>query len=230
MKEFKLKSPQDKASYFGGEPAPFQVSYVPSKSGTYYIDIYGPIESAAQFSDAITVLGLADEESEVVINLLTPGGVISATNALIHAIRKTKAHVHMVATEAHSCGSLILLCADSFELAEGFYSLIHNGSTGYGGTYNEVKAGSEFTVKWMEKTFRDSYEGFIEPAELDDLLKGCDLYLDADAWLTRHIARNEYFQAKNAAMIAEIQELEAATAALQESKPSKPRARKQTVA
>ena len=192
------------------------------------MDLFGPIEDATQFADILTVLNLSDEDTDVVINMITPGGTISATNALIHAIRKTKAHVHIIATEAHSCGSLILLEAHSFELTEGFGALCHCGSVGYGGNYNEFKIGSEFIAKQMAKTLRAAYTGFFSEDEIDEMLKGVDIFLDADAWVTRHQARNDYFQNKNIAMLEEIQALENAKMELEEAteKPKTSRRKK----
>jgi oligoendopeptidase F len=60
----------------------------------------------------------------------------------------------------------------------------------------------------MERVLRQSYEGFLSEPEINDLLKGVDIWLDAEQWVERHEARNEYIQQKLAEFKAE-QELEA---------------------
>lgn len=180
---------------------PFDVSYMPEKIGKFIIDIDKPIEEVSQFNDAIRVLEVADEDNPVQINLQTPGGSLDATDALIHAMRKCKGHIHIVATGGvHSCGTLILLEADSFELSDNFNSLIHNGSLGTGRVnLNEYVSQTAFAAKWMPNVFRKAYEGFLTEEEIDGMLKGQDLWLDADGWMARWNMRNAYFKAKHEA-------------------------------
>jgi ATP-dependent protease ClpP protease subunit len=186
----------------------FPVSFMPSKTGTYFIDIIGEISDASQFSDAISVLNMVDEDSDVVINLSTNGGSLAAADSLIHALRKTKANVHFVASGiCHSAGSLLLLEAHSFELSEGFSSLIHCGSLGNIGAFNQYKSQAAFDVMYMERTMRNAYRHFLTEEEIENVLKGQDLWLDAEQWMVRSEARNECYKqehlAYEAAMLAE---------------------------
>lgn len=180
---------------------PFDVSYMPEKIGKFIIDIDRPIEEVSQFNDAIRILEISDEENPVQINLQTPGGSLDATDALIHAMRKCKGHIHIVATGGvHSCGTLILLEADSFELSDNFNSLIHCGSLGTGRVnLNEYVAQTEFAAKWMPNVFRKAYEGFLDANEMEVMIRGGDLWLDADGWMERWNKRNAYFKAKHEA-------------------------------
>lgn len=176
----------------------FNVGYIPERAGRWIIDLYGPISSAEQFIPAIRILEAADEDNPVVINLQTPGGSLDATDALIHAMRKCKGHIHIVATGGvHSCGTLILMEADSFELSENFNSLIHCGSLGTGRiNLNEYVSQTVFASKWMPNVFRKAYEGFLTEEELEAMIMGQDMWLDADEWMSRWNMRNDYFKAK----------------------------------
>ena len=179
----------------------FPVSFMPSKTGTYFIDVIGEISCASQFSDAVSVLNMVDEDSEVVINLQTNGGSLSATDSLIHALRKTRANVHFVATgTVHSAGSLLLLEANSFELSEGFHSLIHCGSLGNVAAFNQYKAQAAFDIEYMERTMRSAYKYFLTEAEIEKVLGGGDVWLDADQWMARSEARNECYKIEHEAM------------------------------
>lgn len=191
----------------------FPVSFMPSKTGTYFIDIIGEISDASQFSNAISVLNMVDEESDIVVNLQTNGGSLSATDSLIHALRKTKANVHFCATgTVHSAGSLLLLEANSFELSEGFHSLIHCGSLGNGGAFNQYKSQAAFDVMYMERTMRNAYRFFLSDDEIENVLKGQDLWLDAEEWMQRSEARNECYRKEyEAEQLAMQQEMEAPT-------------------
>lgn len=179
----------------------FSVSYVPQRSGTYIIEINDTIKKVGQFSSAIQALTLASEEDEVELQIQSYGGSLDAADAFIHAIRKCKAHVHAIATgNVSSAATFILLEAESFELSEGFNATLHCGSLGSGGAYNEYKQQTDFYNKFMPATLRRYYEGFVEPHELDEMLNGKDIILDATGWVERYTKRNEYIAKKVAAI------------------------------
>lgn len=202
MQQFKKETlnKQSRQSVYDIQDA-FPVSFMPSKTGTYFIDVIGEISCASQFSDAVTVLNMVDEDSDVVVNLQTNGGSLAATDSLIHALRKTKASVHFVATgTVHSAGSLLLLEAESFELSEGFHSLIHCGSLGNGGAFNQYKAQAAFDIEYMERTMRSAYKYFLTEDEIEKVLGGGDLWIDSDGWMMRSEARNECYKIEHDAM------------------------------
>lgn len=188
---------------------PFSVAYLPDRSGTYKIEITDVILTASQFSDAIFALENAKEDDAVEIYLQSPGGSVDAGDSLIHAMRGCKAHIHIKASgNCSSMASAILLEGHSFELSEGFSSLIHCGSVGSYGTYNEFKSAANFYQKSMEAFLRRTYVGFLSEDEIDALIAGKEFWIDAEEWVARHEARNE-FQKK--LMDLRLKELQKAT-------------------
>ena len=148
---------QEASFGFSLKPEAIGVAFVPHKSGTYYADIYGALEEAAQFSEIVLVLGMMTPDDELVLNLQSVGGSMSALDTLTHALHKTDGQVHLIASGGcHSAASMLLLEAQSFELANGFHSLIHCGSLGTGGTLAEVNSQSAFLPKFMEQQIRGS--------------------------------------------------------------------------
>jgi len=223
--EYLNKQKEPKRGYHGGEPLEFMVGYIPHRSGTYRIEIDNVLENVSQFSTAIQVLENAKEEDEVIIYLQTPGGSVSAGEGLIHAMRKCAAPIHIVATgSVHSMGTCILLEADSIELSNGFNACIHIGSDGAWGNGNEYFIKAEFDLHFKKRIFKEAYEGFLSEKEIEDMINGKDIWLDANGWLDRATARSEYFKAKYEAFQAEEE------AAEQEEVfpvvPKKPRKRK----
>lgn len=197
-----------KQSYRDGEPREFMVGYIPHKTGTYRIEIDNNIECVSQFSTAIQVLESAKEDDEIIIYLQTNGGSVNAGEAFIHAMRKCAAPIHIVATGGvHSMGTHVLLEADSLELSHGFNALLHAGYDGAGGGVNEYRAKSKFDADFRERQFRESYEGFLSNDELDAMLDGKDIWLDAEGWLDRAMARSDYFQNKFAEQAAQEEEM-----------------------
>lgn len=185
-------------SYYGADdPREFNVQFVPNRSGKYVIDINAPIEDVSQFATAIQILGMAKEDDDVEIHLQCPGGNVDASGAFLHALRKCAAPIHIIASGGvHSAATHILLDADSFELADNFNSLIHNGSSGAGGNINEYHAKSDFDKKFIYDHYDSIYEGFLSPSEFKDMMRGDNIWLNAQQWHDRAIKRSEYFQAK----------------------------------
>jgi ATP-dependent protease ClpP protease subunit len=204
-KEILNKSPTQ-SQYSRYEPAEFQVSFVPNKGGVWLIEITDDIEAVDQFSTAIHALGLAKEDDEVEITLQCNGGSVDATDALIHAMRKCQAPIHILASGGcHSAASMILLEGDSFELSDGFNALLHCGQNGAGGGVNEYMAKSTFDAEFRTRKFKEAYEGFLSPDEIDNMLKGQDIWLDNKMWYERSLVRMEYFQKKQADFEADQQ-------------------------
>lgn len=171
----------------------FRVSYIPERIGTIVIDILSGIECAEQFAQGIQALEASDENNPVQINLQCPGGSLGAADHFIHAMRKCKGHIHTIATgSVSSAATFILLESDSFELSENFHALLHCGSLGNIGNFNEYQAKAEFDARFMKTILTNTYSGFLSEEEIKDLLKGGDIWLDAEQWVTRFQARNEY--------------------------------------
>lgn len=179
------------------EPREFPVEFVPHKSGTYRISINRPVEEVEQFHTAIQVLEYAKEDDEVVLHLQTPGGSVDAGDAMIHAMRKCAAPIHAVCSGGvHSLGTHLLLECDSFELSSGFSALIHAGQDGAYGTVPEYRSKSKFDEEFRTRQFKDTYAGFLSPEEMDAVLEGRDIWVDAAGWCERAQARMNYYREK----------------------------------
>ena len=183
-----------------------QVQFFPAKHGTYVADLFGYINSPAQFSQIVTVLNNMQPDDELVINLCSLGGSLSAVSSLLHAINKTEGNVHICATGSNaSAATLVLLSGDSFELSEDFEATLHNGSFGVGGNFNEVRVQAPFALQHMEKILRNHYQFFLTDIEIEEMLKGVDLVMGPEEWCSRATARIERMQAKMYEMHKEAQ-------------------------
>jgi len=198
MKEKYMKQNKSdkRASFYGfEEQLRVPVSYVPYKCGTFTVDIYDYIESPTQFADMIDALNLMEQDDEMIVNLQSGGGCLSTTDTILHAMRKTKGKVHFVATGFNaSAATILLLDAPSFELSEDFSALIHCGSLSDGGNFNEYRQSAGFHIKRMENLLRNTYAGFLTEDEIDSMLDGKDILLDAQQWCERHEQRNQWLQ------------------------------------
>lgn len=198
----------------------FPISYEPIKCGTFHIYLFGQIVSPQQFISAIEVMRSASENDRIMIHLQSCGGSLDATDTFLQAMHECQAEIVVKASGGvHSAGTLILLAADSFMLSDNFSSLIHNGSCGSIGKFSDYRTETAFTAKWMERVMRNAYEGFLTDDEISDVIKGIDIWLDAEEWIERHEARNDYIQEKmeefHSAQEAELAAVEAQIANLE---------------
>lgn len=161
------------------------------------IFLYGPVESSFDFADAIEALARCERDDTVTIYLSSPGGCVSAVDALLHAIKSAQDKgvvVHCVATGlCASAATFVLLECTSFELSDGFHALIHNGSLGDGGSYNQFRASTTFYLKYMEERLREVYKHFLTEEELDQVMDGKDIWLSPEDWIERYSQRNEVY-------------------------------------
>lgn len=196
-----MKESTKRLSYREDSAEEFTVTFSPVKAGIYNIYLFGEIVCANQFIGPIEVMNSATEQDVICIHLSTNGGSLSATDTFITAMRECEGHIVCKASgDVHSAGSLILLEADEFSLSQNFSCLLHNGGCGTGGKFSDYKTESQHTIKYMERVMRTSYEGFLSEQEIEDMLRGIDIWLDAPEFAKRHEARNEYLQAKYEAL------------------------------
>lgn len=204
--KYKISKNPTKSYYGYDEPKEYNVGFIPHKSGLYRIEIDTQIDEVSQFSTAIQVLGLAKEDDEVEIHLQCNGGNVDACGAFLHAMYKCQANIHIVASGGcHSAATHILLLGDSFELADNFNSLIHNGSAGAYGNINEYHAKSDFDKEFLMQHYWNIYEGFLSREEFEDMMDGKNIWVGAQEWVDRHMQRTEYFQNKIAEMQKQAQ-------------------------
>ncbi len=182
------------------ETIPFPVVASVKQLVNYRIFLYGETSSAFDFVEAINAIDNAEEHDSITIYLSGGGGCVSSTDAFLHAIETAQSrgvHVHCVASGlVASAHTFIILACSSYECAAGTHFLIHNGSLGDGGSYNQFKASSQFFLKYMETRFREVYHHFLSEEELDDVLEGKDLWLTAQQFSDRYQKRNELLQAE----------------------------------
>ena len=172
----------------------FRVEKTPSMAVKYDIYLFGEIEDAAQFTEAIEALDGANEGDIVIIHLSTNGGDCDATDTFLYSMQNSAARVIVRASGGvHSAGSMILLAADEFTLSPNFNCLVHNGSFGAVGKTSDVKAQTAFQGSFMDKLMKQTYEGFLEPAEIDALIAGKDFWFDSDSFMERIHKREKYF-------------------------------------
>lgn len=154
------------------------VQTIESKLIQYYLD--SALEDHADFRELCNLLRTADEQDTIVLHINSVGGDVSIALQIMNAIEECIGTVvGHIESDAHSCASFIFLSCDMWSVSEHSSMLLHTASGGAFGKISEMFASAEHTNKWINNLCTKVYSGFLSPEELDNMLKGQDIYLTA---------------------------------------------------
>lgn len=192
-KRFGIGTQSDGGMFLVGTPRIQQQRDIP-------LYVHEAIESPTDVVHHVDVMRQTEEGDCITMYVSGDGGCVSSVDLLLHEMitcQERGVTIHCICTGlVASAFTFIPLYASSFELSEGFHALLHAGSARMGGSLPEFKASSTFTVKYMESRLRSVYKHFLTEDELDDMLEGKDVWLDADGWIARYKTRNEILAAE----------------------------------
>ena len=141
----------------------------------------------------------------------SPGGRLDGLMTVITSMWKTDATI-----EAHidgfcdSSASMLAMHCDNVFVSPLASMLVHNASFGIGGKSPDIKAHVDHFTNFFDKFFRETYEHFLTPDEIEKCLNGYQLYLDAENIAIRLEAKYK--------KLAELQ----SNHAIDESEPEEP--------
>lgn len=111
-----------------------------------------------------------------------PGGSAGTIVTIIHALLSTPAHTVCILNGNCASAStfLPLVCAETIV---GPYAtmMCHSCAGGVGGIMANQERSAVFFSKLYSELMDDIYANFLSESELDDLKKGLEIYLDAEA-------------------------------------------------
>ena len=147
--------------------------------------------------DAISDLG---EDDLVEFRINSPGGDLSGLVSLLSAIEATPATTMAVLTgEVHSAGSMLAVSCDVVQVGSYANMLCHNMRYGVKGKAADIHAQVLHSNEYAEKLMCKCYEYFLTSDEIEELLKGKELWLNNEEI-------NERFQRKFDALNALAEE------------------------
>jgi len=146
----------------------------------HHFYLTGEIGTPKEYIKMIHTIAVAPENDVIYIHLNTEGGDLATGIQLINAIKSSPAHVICsLDGDAFSLGSLIFLAGDEFIIHNHSRMMIHNFTGGTYGKGNEQVSRLESDIKWFKDLSADYYIPFVTDTELDNILKGSDLWLQA---------------------------------------------------
>jgi ATP-dependent protease ClpP protease subunit len=146
-------------------------------------DVYlsGEIGPPEDYVDVIQTLRHASQNDLIIFHINSPGGDIHTALQLIEAMEESSANtVAIVAGVCASAATMIFLTCQTWEVGDHATFMIHTYSGGAIGKGNEIHDQILFAKSWSEKLIRDTYKDFLTSAEIEAVLKGADVWLNAD--------------------------------------------------
>lgn len=148
---------------------------------TYHFYLHGTIGESEEYVDLLDTLYNASNQDVVILHLNTGGGYLDTAVEIIHAMVSTEATVITSADGlVASAGSLIFFAGSAFIVGTFCEVMLHDGSGGAMGKINENLKSAEFTSKRISNLYHKIYGRFFTHEEVENVLNGSDLYLDAD--------------------------------------------------
>lgn len=160
----------------------------------YMLDI---ITDTKDYSNVFDVFANVSEEESIHIYLSTRGGSAETTIALIGAGNRSQAKViKVICGEVASAGTILAIAFDELDIMDNAHFMIHNYSSGEYGKAHELYAAIDFAKRHMTDVFKSFYQDFLTEPEMEDIIKGQDLYLTApevrERWKNVIAKRQEY--------------------------------------
>jgi ATP-dependent protease ClpP protease subunit len=146
-------------------------------------DLYlvGEIGHPEQYVEVCHALRLSEANDIFIIHINSEGGQVRSGLMLINAIKEAQCHVVGVIEQiCYSMGSGIFLACDSFQVNPYSELMIHTSHSGAVGKENDLFANVEFSRKQTHRQIRETYSHFLTEEEIEDVIKGSDLYFNAE--------------------------------------------------
>ena len=158
----------------------------------HHVWLNSEIESADKYVDVFDCLMQAGEGDVVAVHINSPGGDLDTALQLIDAIESTPATtVAFLEGQACSAGSMIAMACENVEVSEYAYMMIHTFNQGISGKFSDIQSSTEFHRRWWKEVFEKLYADFCTPEEIERVLAGHELWLDADEILERFNHRKQ---------------------------------------
>ena len=151
----------------------------PVRQISYYIS--GNILESHYYTELFYTLRTASETDLIYLHLNTSGGDFDTGLQIINNMQASSANVITVLeARAFSMGAFIFLAGDEFLVHDNCQLLFHIYSGSFAGRGNEQQAEVLAVSNWFEKFMTRTCQPFLSAAEIKDVLKGSDVWMDSD--------------------------------------------------
>lgn len=166
---------------------------IPKDGMKYIVALTDDFDSPHAYNEVIALLSSATPMDDIVWNIASHGGFVNTLEMLLgwKAMSEAK-QIHVLHSNSDSCASAFFLSpADQYIVGDNASMMIHEYQVGNQGTNSNVLKRVEHTAKQNERFIKETYSGFLNDDELENVLKGVEVYLGAEQIRTRLIKREE---------------------------------------
>lgn len=156
----------------------------------YYL--LGPIGDPEDYIDLCHALRTARPEDKFVLRFNSGGGQVRTGNQILNALHECEALT--IGFIEHDCGSMctfLFLGCTTWGVSKYAEWFSHTVSGGNFGKECETFEASQFLRRQTHKRIREEYAGFLTEDEIEKILTGTDIYLDADEIMERLVTFDE---------------------------------------
>lgn len=165
-------------------PRTFLVSEISSKVYEHYFDY--ALEDFELARQLCTLLRGVEEHDTVIIRINSIGGRFDVAAQIINAIKECRGGVvGVIEQECASAATMIFLACNQWQVQPWGEMMIHNASYGAYGKAHEISARVRASDEALPEMFKEIYEGFLSEEEIENVIKGQDIYLTKEQILDR---------------------------------------------
>ena len=158
---------------------PYTCSDMVSTKYEFYID--QDILEPSYYRNLITVLNNATENDLVILNINSQGGSLDSAISIMQALRDTRAETiaHTVGS-CYSAATLLALSCNNVDVGEFSNWMIHDGSYAVASKSSDIVTRASFENKFIRNIFKSVYIPFISEQEMNDVMRGVDLWMTSE--------------------------------------------------
>lgn len=170
-----------------GEVSEFSINTYPT-AFRHEVFLNNYLEHPDEMNTLLSILNTCQEDDDIRMYINSGGGSLSSVESLLHAMKNTKAHIHIVGSgEIASAATLPLFFADTYELSDDVSFMFHNASYGDWGNCQDMMEHSRFFYDKMVKMISRIYGGFFNDDEIEDIIVNKrQWYMDSDEFNMRY--------------------------------------------
>ena len=172
----------------------------------YTVRLARDITEPDDFHDEFALFAGAGPSDVVKLQICSHGGSMDTCHMITKSMQECEAKVvGWIGPTCASAGGAIALACDEWEVDEMSSLMIHTGSFAPGwGKSQDVVAGVLHQDKMIARFVRMTYTGFLNEEELNEVIKGKELYFEGDELVERLQNFSDYRDAARQAAYEEM--------------------------
>jgi ATP-dependent protease ClpP protease subunit len=147
---------------------------------TFSIYITDVVTAPSDYVNVLNTFEQAREDETIEVWFCTPGGRKDTLDLIRGAAERTEAFTKAILGDVASAGTIIPLAFDDLEALPNTEFMIHNYSGGAFGKHHELITQADFMKLEYPEMFRRYYKHFLTDEEVEYVIAGNDIYLNAD--------------------------------------------------